>query len=168
MNRDVTRNFINNLGVPQTLSPGIVTLSNNAIPIIDISSFKNKQTIFLGNNSVQNTTGTKTILTASSTLDTYITGIFLSIAKDATSDLGTGICSISTTINGLAVTLLGIATITLNAQNQSIFVQLNAPLKIDKGAVINLGGTSNSFTVGNCIRSAHIFGFTDTSNVNNN
>lgn len=106
------------------------------------------------------TTGTVGLFTTPSDKDFYLTNATLSYAKDATCDIATGNILLSATVNGVAVGIIRLAVITLTAQQDTVSVNFNPPLKLSRSTGINLTG---SFTVGTLSRGATIQGYTDNT-----
>jgi hypothetical protein len=97
-----------------------------------------------------------TIYTTPTTQDFYLTSVTLSTIKDVTS---TSVASkIRVTINGLAFTLLEIASLSLTPQSQINSLVLTHPLKVDRGTIITV---TNSTNVGNITSWGGITGFLD-------
>jgi len=96
-----------------------------------------------------------TFYTTPSNKDFYLCGCSLSVIKDATST-STG-SWISFVQQGVARTFCFIAGLTLTAQNDSIVVDFNHPIKIDRGSYIDVNAGTN---VANCRSAACIWGYT--------
>jgi hypothetical protein len=126
-------------------------------PVIEVNPRLNKVGFAFVGTSTNATSST--IFTTSSSNDTYITAMILSVIKDVTSQ--SSVTNISVTINGASVIICSIPSITLTVQNQSVSIQLTNPIKIDKGTnvqVINGNGTAN-ITAKACV-----YGFVDEIN----
>jgi hypothetical protein len=108
-------------------------------------------------SGVSAATGTATLATTPSSKDTYITGVFLGVNKNAACDTATGAIAIAATINGVSTNLLRIPVITLNAENSNISQAIYPPIKIDRGTSITIGGT---FAAGAMVRTYGVMGFT--------
>jgi len=111
----------------------------NPIPVVEvgIKSIKNGLIRGIGlSNSTQ-----ITVLTTSAVADTYITGITLSLIKDATST-STSV-DVRCSINGAVTTLVSIPCFTLTPQITSIYVPFIHPVKLDRGANMTLNSTTN-------------------------
>lgn len=106
--------------------------------------------------------GLVTIYTTSATADFYLYAFTLSFIKDATCDMGTGVMSMYTTINGVARSIAKFGIITGTAQTDSISIALPRAVKIDRNSPIYISGT---FTAGVLTRAATIFGI-EVSNSN--
>lgn len=121
-------------------------LANQVLPIVECNPLMLPKKVLFASNG-QSISGTLGILTPSSSRDTYLTGITLSIAKDASCDIATGAVRVIGTIGGVSVSLLGISCITLTAQNSTVTVQFTEPVKVDRSALISYNTT---FTAGVC------------------
>lgn len=106
--------------------------------------------------------GSGTAFTASSTADTYITGIALSIVKDSTCDMATGVIAIRATIDGTLKNILSLALLTLTAQNQTAVMTFPNPLKVSRGGTV--GYLAPTFTVGTASFSVNVNYFQTSSN----
>lgn len=113
---------------------------------------------------IATSTGVQTLLTASATKDTYITGATLSIIKDSTCDMASGAVTITCVPNasGVSKNLVGIAILTLTAQADSISIAFPTPIKIARGSIVTMPG---AFTVGACSRIGTISYYTEDSGV---
>lgn len=106
------------------------------------------------------TTSSGTIFTTPTDKDFYLTGVQFGFVKDAACDAAnTTTPAVLITIDGVSVTVVRLPTITLTAQNQSVFVSLPTPIKIDRGTTISIQSTS--YTVGVFNRNAVIYGYTE-------
>lgn len=101
-------------------------------------------------------TGSQTIYTTPAEKDFYLTSATVSIIKDATCDMATGAVVILVTVNGVQSAVIGISTLTLTAQSDSVSVSFKYPIKIDRSSTVVMGGT---FTAGACVRTGCITGF---------
>ncbi len=96
------------------------------------------------------------IVTTPTTGVFYITGLALTIIKDATAT--STVTNISGIIDGQTKILISLPSITLTAQSISISISLIHPIKIDSGTNISvLNGTN----VANITAKACIYGFLD-------
>lgn len=119
--------------VPNQLAEKIVpVLSAEPIPQIKNIAFN------------RSTSGGVTIATTHATKKTYLTSIHFSRIKDATCDEGTGYAKIQVSIQGETVDLVRLATLTLTAQSQDIFLTFDRPILVDKGSPISLGTVTYS------------------------
>jgi len=89
--------------------------------------------------------------------DRYITGVTLSILKDATCDVATGAVTLSAVLDGdsTSTALLSLPVLTTTAQSDRISLALVRPVKLKKGAAVALG--QGTFTAGNFIRHAQVY-----------
>jgi len=139
-----------------TLSEGYPqNLLMNVQPVMDMTPSFHREGRTLG-AATRTTSGTSTILTASETKKTFITGICLSIAKDATCDVAIGAVVVQCTQGSAARTLASIAIITTTLQSQTVYVPLD-DFEIDEGSTIYFG--TSTYTVGTMSRTATIYGY---------
>ena len=130
-------------------------IADKVVPVMEVNpSMLRKNTILRG--SSRTTTGTLTIYTTPTDRDFYLTSLSLSIIKDVTCDLATGSSAPSCTIDGASQNLPGFSTITTTAQNQTLTINFDKPIKLDKNSSIVWGGT---FTAGVYIRYGVITGY---------
>lgn len=141
---DAKRIFVNK-------GDGFDEVEDNLVPVVPI--------IPLGeftNSFSRATTGTNTAFVSSSDKDTYITGIIVTLLKDATCDMGDGTVRVICTVNGGTMILCYIPIITLTAQSIVIPITFPNPIRLDRGTSFNYEGT---FTVGKCIRTITVTGY---------
>ena len=110
------------------------------------------------------TTGSLTAFTARSDQDTYITGITVVMAKDATCDTADGNIRIVITCGGATLILCYIPIITLTAALYQFSIPFPNPLKMDRGTSLTFEGT---FTAGKLQRCVTVTGYrTEPSGAN--
>lgn len=113
----------------------------------------------LGNDVGVTATGTRTIITTQTGVKTYITGLMLAFTKDVTCDIASGSLDVRSTINGQTKQLASLPVLTLTAERAQIFVSFTNPIRLDEGVAVSMLG---SFTAGNCVRSAILYGYTES------
>lgn len=96
-----------------------------------------------------------TIYTTPSDKDFYLVGYVFSIIKDATATATN--MEIYAYIDGVNRSLCRIVGLTLTPQNDSIAMQFEHPIKVDRGTNISI---INNTAVANLSVSANIFGYT--------
>jgi hypothetical protein len=134
-------------------------LNGTIVPVIELNPTLTKIDRIC-KHATTSTSGNITVYTTPANQDFYLTGFTLSFIKDVTCDNATGNVTLFSTIDGGAVHLAAIATITLTAQNSSINVTLKNPIKIDRSTVIGVGSSVGStFTAGVLVRAASIKGY---------
>lgn len=107
------------------------------------------------------TTGTVAAYTTPTDKDFYVTGIDISMIKDAACDAASGgVVTVSTTVKGITFSLARISGITLTAQSASKYCSFPFPIKVDRGVAINVTGT---FTAGVLVRDIVVHGYTDNT-----
>jgi hypothetical protein len=142
-------------------------IADEIVPIVNVTPQMNRITNITGSVS-KNVTGSATIITTSSTLDTYIESYSISYIKDATCDQAIGAGAfIQATVGGTSIFLGTISTLTLTAQETMVTHTLAHPIKIDRGTTVLI--TGSSYSVGLCSRSGCVQGYTvDPSIYSNN
>ncbi len=131
------------------------------IPVIDVGIKHNKQLRVISADS--SASGAMTVFTTTSDLSRgtlYVKGLTLSYVKNVTCDIASGSIAISATINGVSTKLALLPVLTLNADNASIAVMFDNPVKLDL-ATVTVTGT---FTAGSCVRSYSIYYYLDEVN----
>lgn len=130
-------------------------MQNTIVPVIDITPRKHRVSQILG-AVADTTTGTKAAFTADSKQETFITGVQVAYAKDATCDQATGVIKVQCTQDGVTRIIHQFPVITLTAQSDDMFLVFPIPLRIDKSSPVNFTGT---FTVGVMSRTLQVFGY---------
>jgi len=115
-------------------------------------------TVNIVRHNSSSSSGNISLYTTPTDKDFYLTGILLSIVKDATCDVATGTININTVINGATRRVADIAVLTTTAQSQSVVVSFPFPLKVDRNVAFTISGT---FTVGNMSRTGVLQGYTE-------
>lgn len=136
-------------GFPQVLLP-------NVVPVMDMTP-RFHRIVDLATSNSSGSTSTLTLLTAASDKDTYITGCVLSYTKDATCDIANGRINFSAVVKGASKVIACLSCLTLTAQDKQIAVSFVPAIKIDRGTAVTV--PSISFTVGNIVRAASVFGY---------
>lgn len=107
-------------------------------------------------------TGAQVVYTTPLDKDFYLTNAEVSMIKDVTCDQATGSLVLNCTQDGATKNLVRIPIIALTAQNFAQSINLNCPMKIDRGTNLNY---TASYTAGVMARVAGIKGFT-VDNIN--
>jgi hypothetical protein len=126
-----------------------IELAEKVVPVMEVNPKLLKRCNYSG--ASLGTAGT--ILTAALDRDTFITGGCLSICKIA-ADTGTN-AQLRITSNGVSFNILLIAGVTLTANNATVAVNLNPPIKADRGTAITTIGANISVVGGS------IWGYTE-------
>lgn len=155
-NSDATRALVAGAGITGS-DKAPSELADKALPVVDMTpDFHRVPNII--RSRVQTSSGAGAIYTTSSSRDFYLTGISVSFIKDATCDAASGeVAGISAPINGVTQTFLSLAGITLTAGTDSIQMNFDQPIKIDRASNILLNSTT--FTVGVLVRCATLQGY---------
>jgi len=125
----------------------------NIQPVIPISPI-----VKIIRNSNTSATGSITPYTTPDDKDFYLTAIGLSYSKNATCDVATGNVALNVTIDGVSVAVVSLAMLTLTAEKDSVYVNFNPPIKVDRGTAIT--GT-NTYTAGLMRRTCNVVGYTE-------
>jgi len=121
-------------------------------PVVNVNPLEFEEINIVAQND-SSSTGTVTIHTCSATKDTYLRGLFLSSAYNATADsVLTGL--IATPFNQAARELLGQTKITLTADAQSTQIMFPVPIRLKRSSLIT---ATMTFTVGSGIMHATVF-----------
>jgi hypothetical protein len=147
----------NNLIDELRLNPVVDTIPSVVNPTIQPVFEVKKKFTNLVRHLNKTTTGASTILTTSSTQDTYITALVLCHTQDATCD-GVLVQILATTEGSQrALMSLRFQTTTANGGlNQS--VSFPFPVKLDRNTAVQL---SLAFTAGTCASSVCFYGYTE-------
>lgn len=142
-------------GIPLVETPQ--GMQNTIVPVIDMTPrFHDLAIISKGSSATSSGTST-TVHNISSDKDFYLTAASLGLIKDATNDAATGNLSLQGTSNGSSALILRIPVLTLTAQNNTISLVFNPPLKLDRGTSIST--SQGTFTAGNYVRVSCITGY---------
>lgn len=147
--RDAAKLQLGKDKIPDFLSSGIMPTIELNPKIVKIAQIRSNQSTI---------SGTLAVYTTSSTKDTYLIGASLSVAKDAACDTATGRYALQTTINGRTIDIVSVAFVTLQALDGQQTALFPHPVKIDRGAAINITGT---FAAGILSRSAQVYFYED-------
>lgn len=129
-------------------------LSNQVVPVMEVNPKLLRRINYARDGTSTNSTG-GTLVTTPADKDLFITSIILSFSKDATAtSLFSGVTCI---INGLTVSMIKIATLTLTAERGEIAIDFNSPIKPDRNTAIR---TVNSTNAANVVCCATILGYT--------
>lgn len=157
-NRIITNNIVDELKL-NPITDQVPKYVNPSIQPVFVANRKNAT--ILG-ATARTTTGTSTLLTTSSVLDTYITGVNVSYTKDVACDVASGRLGITGVILGATTHLLSVAVLTLTAQNDTTSIEFNPPIKVDRNSAIALGIT---FTAGTACIAGNVSGYTEETGV---
>lgn len=133
-------------------------LAEKVVPVMEVNPKLLRRANIVRSGTATGT-GASTIYTTPSNQDFFLTHAELSIIKDAASDYATGGYPLNVTIDGVTRSILIISILTLTAQNQTVGIAFNTPVKLDRGSTIALNSASS--TAGTFIRAATFGGFVD-------
>lgn len=157
-NRTITNNIVDTL----KLNPISDNIPKTVIPSIQ-PTFEVNRKIATVRSATRSTTGTSTVLTTSSTVDTYLIGVGLSYVKDATCDIATGRLTVAGAIEGTSQALMSLNILTTTAQSDSEYVSFSTPVKLDRNAAVTMATT---FTAGAMSASATLYFYTEEAGNN--
>jgi len=145
-------------GVPQTIA-------NYIQPVIEVNpKLLRNVTILKALSRTTTAASTNNIYTTPADTDFFLCGACLSESKDVLCDVSTGRSSITITpVGQAATTLLQINHVTLTASSLSNSIDLNRPIKLERGSAISAG--AYAYTAGTAANSYSIWGYT-VDNVN--
>jgi len=145
------------------------TISQNALRILNTKGFNLDEEVSglvavipitsiprIVRGTSRTTTGNSTIYTTPSDKDFYLTGFYISATADVASDCV--LYNFQITVDGVSQRIFSMVKTTLTAFNQTQFVALPIPIKIDRGTAITIG---QSFTVGTSTVASAIYGYTE-------
>jgi len=140
-----------------SVSEGFPTsLGNQIVPVININpkDYRTTNVLFASSSTSSGNIG---IGTTSTTKDTFITSIQMSMAKDATCDVASGAIYLDMTFNDVVRDFAYISILTLTAQSQTVFLQFANPVRVARGSSILIG--AGAHTVGLFSKAAAVHGF---------
>jgi len=145
------------------LNPITDNVPKTVVPSIQPTFEVNRKFVNIQRATPATANSNSTILTTSSSVDTFITAASIYFIKDATCDAASGVGpQITAQLDGdsAARAIVSTAIITLTAQEGSQTQSFNPPLKIARGSTIT-GDRGATFSAGNLVRSYTIQGFTE-------
>jgi len=132
-------------------------LPKTITPVVDV-----KQNTDVVGSLSRTTTGTATAYTTPTGVDFFLTGIELGIVKNATCDAGTGSIAVTALANSQTLNLVRLPILDLTAQDSSIYISFDNPIKLDRNTSVSVTGT---YTAGTMVRIVSVYGYTsDTLN----
>lgn len=129
-------------------------LGKTVVPVMDMTPEFHRFDFPISANPV--TTGAVTVLTTLDRRQYYLTGVSMSLVKNATCDIATGQVGLTVVIEGVTTTVCAIAVLTLTAEAREKTVIFKDPIKLDNASIISLTGT---FTAGAMSRQVTIYGY---------
>ena len=134
-----------------TLSEGFPqNISSSIQPVLDISPSLHKYPTDVKTTEPTTSGSTNLAATTSDVKRTFLHGIAISYAKDATCDAADGQYRARCVINGVSKIIISFPLITLTAQSASMYVQFDRPMLVDKSSALSI--TQPTFTVGKFLR----------------
>lgn len=131
------------------------------IPVVDVNPRGSRNTETLGRTASTTTAaGNTTLLTVDTKVPTYATGAVISMTKDATCDVASGVWGIYYTPDGESgsQTMFEITRLTTTAQDVQAQITFKDPIKLKPGSTVSC--SAFSFTAGTVSRACAFYGFT--------
>lgn len=142
------------LGIQTAIENSQFDLSPMIQPIIDI----NEKTSDIVEVRVDATASGGNFFTAATgKRRTFLTGCYIALDKDATSDLT--VVRIYATVKGRLRSLMRIDMLSTTAQNRELAINFKDPVEIDKGTTVYVNLTGGS--AGNHLISSGVYGYTE-------
>lgn len=141
-------------------------LAEKVVPVINVNPNHNKFLNYLAHGNTTSISASNTIATTSTTKDTFLCALTMSIVKDAAYDGATGSSyRVLVTLDETnASTVIGAITLlTLTAQTDTIHITFPFPIKLKKGSTITSTLTAGG-TAGTMGRNVTIYGYTEEPN----
>lgn len=157
-NKDLVNTIIDRL----KMNPVTDNIPRSVIPTIQpVFEIDQKKCTFARNGRASNATST-TIMTTSSSMDTYLCGGSVSVAKDVSST-STATNLLVTLADGTAASIVEIVGITLTAQENCITTNFNPPLKLARNTIVAI---TNTTATANILAGGTIWGYTEEAGNN--
>jgi predicted extracellular nuclease len=148
-NETQSRQIVNNIIDLLKLNPVTDKIPKTVIPTIQpVFEVSYRNCDLNGRATSATSAASLTAVTASSTKDTYLNSVFISMSKDATCDASSGVTDVNVTINGSTVQILTLAHQTTTALQDTVSINFPVPVKIDRGTTVR--ATMPTFTAGAC------------------
>jgi len=126
-------------------------LAEKIVPTFECNPNLLRKNIVLGAASSA-ATGSITALTTEPTKKTFLTGIHFSFIKDATCDIATGAINILFWPKGkAAVNAIGLAVISLTAQNQEFDFSFKDPIELEAGKQVSCAVSYAAGVMSRCL-----------------
>ena len=157
-NSDVTKGLAKNAGIQQNTDKTPNELAEKIVPVIETNPqlVKAVDVIKSSDKTTTDAVGAA-IMTTSTGMDFYLTGLGFHLIKNAACDVASGMKAIYATINGEFVNLIRYAVLTLTAQEINIQVDFSKPIKIDRGT--GIGYSSFAYAAGDALRTYTLRGY---------
>jgi len=154
-NSDCTKGLSQNAGIQQSKESVPNQLADKIVPTFETNPEMLRRANFCINGSISNATSSS-LLTTSTTKDTFITGVVMGFTKDVTAT-STGFSIRSTLEDGSAAYLLNYGTLTLTAQSGNMQLSIVPPIKLKRNTSITVNSLTN---VGNFQSNCSVYGYT--------
>jgi len=133
-------------------------LADKVVPVMEVNPKLLRRTgvLVVANRIIS---GSLTIFTCPTNVDTIVSGVYLGFTKDATCDIATGRITITATPDdtGAATSLAALPCLTTTAERGDITIDFHAPIKLKPGSVIAFG--SDTYTAGLMSREILVYGY---------
>lgn len=158
---DIVQREINDLALSATTDAVANETSDKVVLTYGLNARNSDFCAGTSNTNTGNITITMPTVSASS--EVYLTSVNISLAKDVTCDMATGVVTLQLTPfkSGIATDAFKLPVLTLTAQNSILSVSLPYPLRLKANTNMTLTGT---FTAGLCSRAATFTGYVVSSN----
>ncbi len=144
------------------LNPLTDKIPKQIIPSVQPVFEVNNRCIDVCFSTTKATTGTATIGTLQNRIF-LLKYVCVSMVKDVACDIQTGRVSVSANVGGVTQALCGVSSLTLTAQNQTIAIFFDTPIRIDASSPFVISGTATSYAAGVCVRNAEVGGYYEDS-----
>lgn len=154
-NNEVGKRLAKNAGIQVSVDKVPIELAEKIVPTmetnIELLRKCTRREYGLANNSAS-----ATVYTTPTDRDFYLCGAQLSYIKDATATSAYSRLNVS--VDGAILSIIHIPQFTLTAGNGSVAININPPLKVDRGTAISV---VNSTNVANVQTAGNIWGYID-------
>lgn len=156
-NSNLTKELVDGAKLQTAFDKVPSELAEKVVPVMEVNPKLLRKTNLVLNGSRTASGAAITLITPSSDKKTFITGIRLSVVKDATCDASSSDFSIRGTIkDGGSTVFCSLPLLTLTAQDSNIFVKFD-PIELEPTKVLNMD--SLTFTAGSAISSCNVYGY---------
>lgn len=138
----------------------IKNVAMQIVPVVDVNPEHNRKTTVIRQSGSTGTAAT-TLYTTPTNQDFYLTEASLAYVKNAAFDGATSasLFSINLVIGGATTSVIKLPNITLTAGQDSVYLPISPPLKVDRGTNITISATS--FTAGVLVKTGTVMGYLD-------
>ena len=157
-NSDLTKELIEGAKLSSAIGTIPSEMQTTVVPVMEVNPRLLRKCNII-RSSILTTNANGTLLTASTTQQTFITSCSVAFIKDIVCDMSSGLGpGIDLVQGGATVRLCYFPIITLTAQNDSMTMSFDPPILIDKGSAVT-ANRGSAFTAGVCVRAMTITGY---------